>query len=88
MLETAQTIIGLTCSRSKIVHLPLLPEDDPKQRCPDISAAEHSLGWKPAVSLEEGFARTIKYFEETIGKTQTGHRMSITANVGLTEGPR
>ncbi|MGH9552981.1 MAG: NAD-dependent epimerase/dehydratase family protein, partial [Terriglobales bacterium] len=65
ILEMAQMIIGLTCSRSKIVHLPL-PEDDPKQRCPDISAAEHSLGWKPAVSLEEGLARTIKYFEETL----------------------
>src|SRR5262245_36537948 len=49
-------------TRSKIVHR-ALPENDPKQRQPDISLAEELLGWKPRVALKEGLIRTIKYFE-------------------------
>jgi UDP-glucuronate decarboxylase len=60
--ELAQLIINLTGSRSRIVHKSL-PEDDPKQRRPDISKAKKELGWTPQVPLEQGLKRTIAYFE-------------------------
>jgi dTDP-glucose 4,6-dehydratase len=61
VIEFASKIIKLTASRSKIVHKPL-PQDDPKQRCPDISRAKRELSWAPKVDLEEGLNSTIKYF--------------------------
>jgi dTDP-glucose 4,6-dehydratase len=45
-----------------------LPQDDPKQRCPDIAKAKRILGWEPKVGLEEGLRMTVAYFEEQIGK--------------------
>jgi len=63
ILELAQKIIELTRSRSKIVHKPL-PEDDPRQRQPDISLAKQELGWEPKTDLEEGLRKTIDYFGE------------------------
>ena len=63
ILELAQKVIALTGSRSKIVRRPL-PEDDPKQRQPDISLARERLRWAPRVSLEEGLPHTIAYFRE------------------------
>jgi UDP-glucuronate decarboxylase len=60
--ELAETIISLTGSKSKIVYRPL-PPDDPRQRRPDISQAQASLGWQPKVPLSEGLKRTIPYFE-------------------------
>ncbi|MCJ7448922.1 MAG: SDR family oxidoreductase [Bacteroidales bacterium] len=63
--ELAQTIIGMTGSKSKIVYLPL-PEDDPKQRKPDISLAVKELKWKPVVRLEDGLGKTIEYFKEQL----------------------
>ncbi|WP_349962644.1 UDP-glucuronic acid decarboxylase family protein [Rhizobium sp. ZPR3] len=65
MLELANLAIELTGSRSTIKYLPL-PEDDPRQRQPDISVASRELGWKPRVQLREGLARTIAYFEELL----------------------
>ena len=65
MLELAETIIRLTGSSSKIVFHPL-PEDDPRQRKPDISLAREHLGWAPKVALEDGLLRTIQYFEKAI----------------------
>ena len=62
MLALAQEIIDLTGSASKITHRPL-PEDDPKQRQPDITLAKSLLGWEPTVKLREGLARTIGYFD-------------------------
>ncbi len=61
--EFAKTIIDMTGSRAGVVHHDL-PEDDPKQRRPDISKAKRILGWSPAVSLEEGMRRTVEYFRE------------------------
>lgn len=61
MLELAEKVIRLTRSDSKIVHKPL-PQDDPKQRQPDIAKARALMEWEPVVSLEEGLARTIAYF--------------------------
>jgi len=62
MLELAQKVISLTGSRSKIIYQPL-PEDDPRQRQPDITKAWTVLGWQPHVQLEEGLKRTIEYFK-------------------------
>jgi UDP-glucuronate decarboxylase len=61
MLELAEKIITLTGSTSKLVFQ-ALPQDDPKQRKPDISLAKSELGWEPHVSLEDGLKETIKYF--------------------------
>jgi UDP-glucuronate decarboxylase len=65
MLELAQTIVKLTNSTSKVIHLPL-PEDDPKQRKPDISQANSVLGWNPTVQLEEGISLTIENFRNRL----------------------
>ena len=62
MLQLATTILELTGSRSQIVHRPL-PQDDPRQRQPNIAKAQDLLGWKPTTSLEEGLIKTIAYFE-------------------------
>ncbi len=58
----AETIIGLTGSRSKLVRRPL-PPDDPRQRQPDITKAREVLGWEPSVSMQLGLASTIAYFD-------------------------
>ncbi len=65
MLELAAQVIELTGSRSRIVHRPL-PQDDPRQRRPDISKADEALGWAPATPLREGLVRTIDYFEKLL----------------------
>jgi UDP-glucuronate decarboxylase len=65
MRTLAQQIIALTGARSRIVNRPL-PEDDPTQRCPDITRARQVLGWEPCVPLEEGLRRTIAYFAERL----------------------
>lgn len=65
MLELAQKVIELTASKSELVYKPL-PEDDPKQRCPDISLAKEKLSWEPVVNLEDGLIETIKYFEGVV----------------------
>jgi UDP-glucuronate decarboxylase len=61
VLDLAQWIIELTGSRSAIDFHPL-PEDDPRQRRPDITLARERLGWAPTVRVEEGLRRTIDYF--------------------------
>jgi UDP-glucuronate decarboxylase len=66
MLELAEIVLDLTGSRSKIVHEPL-PENDPRQRKPDIEMAKRLLDWVPSVPLEEGLARTVRYFDELLG---------------------
>lgn len=63
--ELANTIIELTGSRSTLVEKPL-PQDDPRQRCPDISLARERLGWEPGVPLKKGLSPTIEWFEELI----------------------
>jgi UDP-glucuronate decarboxylase len=69
MLELAQLILKMTDSRSKIVHRPL-PEDDPRQRRPDISEAQRLLDWYPTVSLEQGLKKTIAYFEKLLADSE------------------
>lgn len=63
MIELAEQVLKLTASRSKIVHLPL-PQDDPRQRRPDITLAKQKLGWEPKVPLAEGLKLTIEYFKQ------------------------
>lgn len=63
--ELAERIVLMTGSRSKLVYYPL-PEDDPRQRRPDISLAERELGWKPFTSLDDGLQKTIEYFRKVL----------------------
>ena len=65
MLEFAREIIGATGAKSKIVFKPL-PQDDPKQRKPDITLARKLLKWEPKVELSDGLARTIEYFRQRV----------------------
>jgi UDP-glucuronate decarboxylase len=71
MLELAQAVIELTGSKSKIIHL-ALPQDDPKQRQPDISLAKEKLaGWEPKIQLKEGLITTINYFDKLLIANQS-----------------
>jgi UDP-glucuronate decarboxylase len=63
--ELAEKIIILTGSKSKIIFHPL-PQDDPMQRCPDITLAKKELNWSPKIQLEEGLLKTIEYFKSII----------------------
>jgi UDP-glucuronate decarboxylase len=65
MIELAEKVLRLTGSKSKLIHMPL-PQDDPKQRRPDISKAKQYLDWEPKIALEQGLERTIAYFKEAI----------------------
>jgi UDP-glucuronate decarboxylase len=61
ILRFAQRIITLTGSKSRVIYKPL-PDDDPRQRQPDITIAKEKLGWEPHVEIETGLAQTIEYF--------------------------
>jgi UDP-glucuronate decarboxylase len=61
ILELAETVIRITNSKSKIVFREL-PQDDPKQRRPDIELAKKKLAWEPEIQLEEGLKKSIEYF--------------------------
>jgi len=65
MRELAEMTLKLTGSRSKLAFLPL-PQDDPRQRQPDIAFARSSLAWTPTIPLEEGLKRTIAYFRSAL----------------------
>ena len=65
IVDLARQIIDMTGSKSKMVFAPL-PEDDPRQRQPDITRARELLGWQPTVGLEEGLRRTIDYFKTVL----------------------
>ncbi|MBN9309999.1 UDP-glucuronic acid decarboxylase family protein [Devosia sp.] len=61
VVELAQLVLELTGSRSRIVHRPL-PQDDPRQRRPNITKARELLHWQPAIALRDGLIRTIEHF--------------------------
>jgi UDP-glucuronate decarboxylase len=65
MIELTEQVIEATNSKSEIIFEPL-PEDDPKQRRPDISLAKEKLGWEPKVPLEEGLKKTVEYFADLL----------------------
>jgi len=62
IMEIALRIMEKTNSKSELIYLPM-PQDDPKQRLPDISCARSLLGWSPTINLETGLAKTIAYFD-------------------------
>jgi UDP-glucuronate decarboxylase len=66
MLELATQVLRLTGSTSKL-SFQELPQDDPKQRCPDITRAREVLGWAPTVDLTAGLEQTIAYFKTKLG---------------------
>jgi len=74
--ELADIVIEMTGSRSRIVHRPL-PQDDPKQRRPDISKAQEVLGWAPQVPLRVGLERTIAYFESLLSDGIVKRRIEV-----------
>lgn len=65
MLDLAEKVLQFTHSKSKLIFLPL-PQDDPKQRQPNIDLAKGNLGWAPKVSLEDGLKETIGYFRSIL----------------------
>ena len=67
ILELAENIIEMTGSKSKIIFEDL-PQDDPRQRQPDITLAREKLGWEPKISLREGLVPTIAYFDDFLKK--------------------
>jgi len=67
LLELAKKIIKITDSKSKLVFKDL-PEDDPRQRNPNISLAKKVLNWEPKVPLDEGLAKTVEYFKNSLAK--------------------
>jgi UDP-glucuronate decarboxylase len=72
--ELAERILHLTGSRSRIIYRPL-PQDDPMQRCPDITLAKRLLDWEPKVSLDEGLGQTIAYFDRLL--TERGPQTAV-----------
>jgi dTDP-glucose 4,6-dehydratase len=84
VLECARLVLEVTGSQSPITHTPL-PEDDPKQRCPDITRARELLGWEPKINLESGLRLSLDYFREALATPSEGsdsppvrQRMSVT----------
>jgi nucleoside-diphosphate-sugar epimerase len=65
--ELAETILSLTDSKSNIIYQPL-PNDDPKQRKPDITKAKEKLNWEPKVDLETGLTHTIDWIKKELSK--------------------
>jgi len=65
MIELAEKVLRATGSKSRLVKKPL-PQDDPRQRKPDIALARSNLGWEPKVSLEDGLKETIAYFRKLL----------------------
>jgi len=72
--QLAETVISLTGSSSKIAYRPL-PEDDPRQRCPDIGLAQNLLGWAPRVQLRDGLMKTVEYFERLLRQVPRDERL-------------
>ena len=66
MLELAEKVIAISGSKSRLIFMPL-PQDDPKQRQPDISQAKNQLDWEPKVHLEDGLKETLTYFKKLVG---------------------
>ena len=65
ILELAEKVIEMTGAQSKIIKKPL-PQDDPMQRCPDITLAKDKLGWAPTIDLADGLEKTIAYFRSVL----------------------
>jgi len=77
IIELARKVIDLTGTSSKITHR-VLPQDDPRQRRPDISQAQETLAWAPKTALDEGLKRTIQYFDQMLSKNDRGANQTRT----------
>jgi UDP-glucuronate decarboxylase len=84
--ELADLVIELTGTKSKLVSRPL-PQDDPKQRRPDISLAKKVLGWEPTIELRQGLAKTIAYFDAFLSDDGSRSKPRMRAR-GAVNGPR
>ena len=73
ILECARLVLRVTASKSRIRHEPL-PQDDPKQRRPDISKARQLLGWAPKIDLETGLRHSLEYFRGAIAEDKVSTR--------------
>jgi dTDP-glucose 4,6-dehydratase len=73
ILECAQLVLKITGSRSRIRHEPL-PQDDPKQRRPDITKARMLLGWEPKIDLETGLRLSLEYFKKAVAEDAVAGR--------------
>jgi len=71
ILECARQVLSVTGSKSKIRHEPL-PQDDPKQRRPDISKAKRLLGWEPQIDLQTGLRLSLDYFRKAVLEEKAG----------------
>jgi UDP-glucuronate decarboxylase len=80
IMELATQVISLVGSRSRIVHR-ALPENDPKQRQPDISRAQEFLDWQPRIALKEGLIKTISYFEDLLSDGDLREQLAKEASV-------
>ena len=67
--QLADTVIEMTGARSRLVHRPL-PQDDPRQRRPDLARAAAELGWQPSTAVRDGLARTIAYFRALLDRPE------------------
>jgi len=70
ILECAQEVLAVTGSKSRLSHEPL-PQDDPKQRRPDISKAKQLLGWEPRIDLKTGLKMSLDYFRQAVAADKT-----------------
>ncbi|HVO63532.1 MAG TPA: UDP-glucuronic acid decarboxylase family protein [Terriglobales bacterium] len=70
ILECAHKVIAVTGAKSQIRYEPL-PQDDPKQRCPDITKARRLLGWEPKIDLESGLKMSLQYFQDALALQST-----------------
>jgi nucleoside-diphosphate-sugar epimerase len=64
-IDFARIVVEITGSNSQIIYFPL-PEDDPKQRCPDIRKAQKLLDWHPQTPLDDGLGKTLHFFKSKI----------------------
>jgi len=67
ILECAERVMRVTGSKSRIRYEPL-PQDDPRQRCPDITRARQLLGWEPKIDLETGLRLSLEYFKKAVAE--------------------
>jgi UDP-glucuronate decarboxylase len=81
ILALAQMTIEMTGSKSRIVHRPL-PQDDPRQRQPDITRAREQLAWAPRTPLKDGLERTISYFEQLLAETSPAPPLAMVGGPG------
>ena len=80
ILECAKLVLRVTGSKSKVAFRPL-PQDDPKQRCPDITKARTLLGWEPKIDLETGLRLSLDYFKQAIRRKKNAADRPIASEV-------